>query len=158
MQEEVVLINEDARAEQCFYNENFEIKCFKCASEIDINVKYLYWQAQIYCNELCLEQYQKSIGFMCATCKKSVLANNLGKFTTRFDNDIKQFCCGLCLILYKKEWKKVCTYCQCELSDITNFNNYEDNFCSKKCFENLMVPVKLKKCTICNKTKYVKMK
>ncbi|XP_035715741.1 zinc finger MYM-type protein 4 isoform X2 [Folsomia candida] len=100
-----------------------------------------YWETMNFCSDRCVGSYQVQVGGRCATCSNSVAWLSLGKYCVRFGSDIRQFCCGQCLEVYKKN-ARVCFHCQLDIKRLGNVilanlpaKQTPKEFCSQDCVE-----------------------
>lgn len=112
-------------------------------------------------------KYQKRIGSVCASCKKAVLSNLLGKYCVRFGCILRQFCSSICLESYKK-LLKVCAYCQEDMSitkkDSVNrvIKGQRRDFCCMECCKkycslNERIPKRDGLCAVCHEMKKIEV-
>lgn len=89
-------------------------KCRTCLKIVTSSGKSYHWQTMDFCSSKCIENVLKSVGGFCVNCKSSVNDSALGKYSVRFGDVVRQFCCVKCLEQYKRRLKS-CTFCQKEL-------------------------------------------
>lgn len=160
-------------------------KCANCLKQIVELKDVLSWETMDFCTKMCLckfsvddtfflyyvvlfiAKYQRKIGSKCASCRVNVSTNLLGKYCVRFGCILRQFCSSSCLEEYKKTLK-VCSYCQEDMSGVTNGLAYLNSkgqsreFCTVRCMEkyNLMNdnrPRSNHLCSVCHEIKTVEV-
>ena len=98
-------------------------KCRTCMKTVTSSGKRYHWQTMDFCSSKCIESVLKSVGGFCVNCKSSVSDSALGKYSVRFGDVVRQFCCVKCLEQYKRRLKS-CSFCQKELNQSTKQTVY----------------------------------
>ncbi|XP_001358367.4 zinc finger MYM-type protein 4 isoform X1 [Drosophila pseudoobscura] len=165
----VARTNVEAEAARLDRIESFRRRCADCATDIDLNERQLMWETMDFCNEVCLRNYQLSIGSKCETCKQDVSSIALGKYCVRFGFEVRQFCCAACLNTFKKGLK-TCSCCQKDISSgqegflapVGDKDQFKD-FCSQVCLRrydcmcNPKKKLRMDMCGVCNNEKPVRV-
>lgn len=156
----VARTEEESKQAQMDREASFVRRCTQCFTEINVATRTLVWETMDFCNELCLGQYQTSIGAACTTCQNAVGVPSLGKYCVRFGFHVRQFCTSTCLGVYKKDLK-VCSLCQKDIKKkagrlLAPVGGTFRDFCGKSCmqrYEEICVPKKKlpsRECGVCN--------
>uniref|UniRef100_A0A182VW79 TRASH domain-containing protein n=1 Tax=Anopheles minimus TaxID=112268 RepID=A0A182VW79_9DIPT len=147
--------------------------CNECHKTLQIlSARWLQWETMEFCDEKCLDAFQRANGAHCVHCRKVVSVNSMGKFCVRFGFSICQFCSAACLENYKKALK-TCSYCQENISKQgTSFEfrvaragevGVLKDFCSVHCHRmyqaclNPSLKHKPHTCGVCNHEKMTKL-
>ena len=119
-------------------------KCRTCMKIVTSSGKSYHWQTMDFCSSKCIENVFKSVGGFCVNCKSQVNDSALGKYSVRFGDVVRQFCCVKCLEQYKRRLKS-CSFCQKELNQSLKQTVYfkDSNgpmkpreFCNNQCVMN----------------------
>lgn len=114
-------------------------KCIECSRALvdpRFNVDTICWENMEFCDEECLEEYQKRNCSTCTLCKIEIVRINYGKFSVKITNQFKHFCGTKCLNEYKSQLN-LCFFCYENLSFNVKPCTYKNfgKFCSVACLE-----------------------
>ncbi|VVC35533.1 Hypothetical protein CINCED_3A004499 [Cinara cedri] len=115
---------------------NLENKCEQCLSVISENQEKTFcWQTKHFCSVICLNNFQTRIfNLNCLNCQILIKSDNLGKYCRFISGKILQFCETACIESYEKRLN-LCVFCQKELDDDCEFEEFCSSFCQTKDYE-----------------------
>ncbi|KAG5889942.1 hypothetical protein JTB14_018837 [Gonioctena quinquepunctata] len=84
--------------------------CSACAKEI-LTGNFISWEFMIFCDEECINKYQKGLSTKCSNCPSRIQEASFGKYYQRLKNCFALFCSKSCLVKYGSS-VKICSFCE----------------------------------------------